>query len=121
MIKHFANFGILGAFALVSSAALVACGDDSGSGVFSMEKSFEMVLDKAINADFQCNPLQGPDCLKIIQALQGGQTVEKQTFMEEPWFVSEDVLKDISYKNNSGKDVTEPLIVVDKATVDEAY
>ena len=41
--------------------------------------------------------------------------------MEEPWFVSEDVLKDISYKNNSGKDVTEPLIVVDKATVDEAY
>lgn len=47
MIKHFANFGILGAFALVSSAALVACGDDSGSGVFSMEKSFEMVLDKA--------------------------------------------------------------------------
>ena len=47
MIKHFANFGILGAFALVSSAALVACGDDSSSGIFSMEKSFEMVLDKA--------------------------------------------------------------------------
>ena len=47
MIKHFANFGILGALALVSSAALVACGDDSGSGVFSMEKSFEMVLEKA--------------------------------------------------------------------------
>ena len=26
MIKHFVNSGILGAFALVSSAALVACG-----------------------------------------------------------------------------------------------
>lgn len=47
MIKHFVNSGILGAFALVSSAALVACGDDSSSGIFSMEKSFEMVLDKA--------------------------------------------------------------------------
>lgn len=48
MIKHFVNSGILGAFALVSSAALVACGDDSSSsGVFSMESSFEMVLSKA--------------------------------------------------------------------------
>ena len=48
MIKHFVNSGILGAFALVSSAALVACCDDSSSsGVFSMESSFEMVLSKA--------------------------------------------------------------------------
>jgi hypothetical protein len=33
--------------ALVPAIALVACGDDSSSGIFSMEKSFEMVLDKA--------------------------------------------------------------------------
>ena len=33
--------------ALVPAIALVACGDDSSSGTFSMEKSFEMVLDKA--------------------------------------------------------------------------
>lgn len=38
----------MGAVALVSSAALVGCGDDSSSsGVFSMEDSFEMVLAKA--------------------------------------------------------------------------
>lgn len=105
-------------------AAGVSYGVDGDVIVISFDActaGLQKVLDKEINADFQCNPLQGPDCLKIIQALQGGQTVEKQTFMEEPWFVSEDVLKDISYKNNSGKDVTEPLIVVDKATVDEAY
>ena len=35
------------AFALASTVALVACGDDSSSGVFSMDKSFEMVLEKA--------------------------------------------------------------------------
>ena len=33
--------------ALVPAIALMACGDDSSSGIFSMEKSFEMVLDKA--------------------------------------------------------------------------
>ena len=35
------------ALALASTLALVACGDDSSSGIFSMENSFEMVLDKA--------------------------------------------------------------------------
>lgn len=35
------------AFALLPAIALMACGDDSSSGIFSMEKSFEMVLDKA--------------------------------------------------------------------------
>ena len=34
-------------FALLPAIALMACGDDSSSGIFSMEKSFEMVLDKA--------------------------------------------------------------------------
>ena len=33
--------------ALASTLVLVACGDDSSSGTFSMEKSFEMVLEKA--------------------------------------------------------------------------
>ena len=35
------------ALALLPTIALVACGDDSSSGIFSMEKSFEMVLEKA--------------------------------------------------------------------------
>ena len=35
------------AFALLPAVALVACGDDSSSGIFSMDKSFEMVLEKA--------------------------------------------------------------------------
>ncbi len=79
------------------------------------------VLAGQINADFQCNPLQGPDCLNIIRTLQSGGEVAKQTFMAEPWYVAEDVLTSISYTNNAGEDVTEDLIVVDQAVVDGAY
>ena len=35
------------AFALLPAIALVACGDDSSSGILSMNDSFEMVLEKA--------------------------------------------------------------------------
>lgn len=79
------------------------------------------VLAGQINADFQCNPLQGPDCLNIIKTLEAGGEVEKQTFMTEPWYVAEDTLPSISYTNNAGEDVTEDLTVVDQAVVDGAY
>ncbi|OCN00335.1 ABC transporter substrate-binding protein [Clostridium sp. W14A] len=79
------------------------------------------VLSGKINADFQCNPLQGPFCADIISKLAAGQTVEKKTYMKEPWYVSEDVLTDISYTNNAGNDVTEPLIHVTQDVVDKAY
>lgn len=79
------------------------------------------VLAGQINADFQCNPLQGPDCLNIIKTLEAGGDVAKQTFMAEPWYVVEDTLANISYTNNAGEDVTEDLIVVDQAVVDGAY
>lgn len=79
------------------------------------------VLAGKINADFQCNPLQGPDCLNIIKKLEAGETVEKKTFMAEPWYVAEEGLSEISYTNNAGKEVTEPLVLVDQAVVDAAY
>lgn len=79
------------------------------------------VLDGKINADFQCNPLQGPDCLGIIKKLQAGETVPKQTYMAEPWFVSEPDLTSISYTNNAGENVTEDLVHVDQSIVDAAY
>ena len=79
------------------------------------------VLAGQINADFQCNPLQGPDCLNIIKTLEAGGEVEKQTFMTEPWYVAEDTLPNITYTNNAGEEVTEDLIVVDQSVVDGAY
>ncbi len=79
------------------------------------------VLAGKINADFQCNPLQGPFCADIISKLANKQTVEKKTYMKEPWYVAEDILKEISYTNNAGNNVTEPLVHVAQDTVDAAY
>ena len=79
------------------------------------------VLAGKINADFQCNPLQGPFCADIVSKLAAGQTVDKKTYMEEPWYVSEDALTDVTYTNNAGKEVTEPLVHVTQDVVDAAY
>jgi len=105
-------------------AAGVSYGVDGDVIVISFDActaGLQKVLAGEINADFQCNPLQGPDCLNIIKKLQAGETVDQKTFMAEPWYVAEDKLKEITYTNNSGNEVTEPLVVVDQAIVDAAY
>lgn len=79
------------------------------------------VLAGNINADFQCNPLQGPFCADIVSKLAKGETVEKKTYMTEPWYVAEDILTEITYTNNAGQKVTEPLVKVTQETVDAAY
>jgi ABC-type sugar transport system substrate-binding protein len=81
----------------------------------------QMVMDGDINADFQCNPLQGPDCAKIVADLAAGKDVQKQTFMAEPWYAHDDTVKQVSYKNAAGKDVTEDMIVVTQDIVDAGY
>ena len=81
----------------------------------------EYVQSGDINADFMCYPLQGEYCAKIIQQLKNGEDVEKQTFMTEPWYVAEDILPSITYTNNSGKEVTEDLVVVTDAASQASY
>lgn len=105
-------------------AAGVSYGVDGDVIVISFDActaGLQKVLAGEINADFQCNPLQGPDCLNIIKKLQAGEKVDQKTFMAEPWYVAEDKLTEITYTNNSGKEVTEPLVHVDQAVVDAAY
>lgn len=79
------------------------------------------VMAGKINADFQCNPLSGPDCAAIVEKLEAGEEVEKQTFMNEPWYVNEDILPSITYTNNAGEEVTEDLIVVTQDIIDADY
>jgi len=80
----------------------------------------EVVAGK-FNADFQCNPLQGQFLADTIKKLVAGETVESKTFMAEPWYVSEDTLKDITYTNSINKEVTEPLVVTTQAIADASY
>ena len=83
--------------------------------------ALEFVQTGDIVADFMCYPLQGEYCAAIIKDLQAGNTPSKETFMQEPWFVAEDVLADITYTNNAGEEVTEPLIQVTDAGSQAAY
>ena len=105
-------------------AAGVSYGTDGDVIVISFDAckaGLQMVLDGSIDADFQCNPLQGPDCAKIVKGLADGTDVQKQTFMAEPWYSHDDTVKNVSYTNAAGEDVTEDMIVVDQATVDAGY
>ena len=79
------------------------------------------VLAGKFNADFQCNPLQGPFCADILKKLVDKQTVPQKTYMVEPWYVSENLLKNISYTNNAGKSVTEDLIPVTQDIANSSY
>ncbi|MCR4568676.1 MAG: ABC transporter substrate-binding protein [Pseudobutyrivibrio sp.] len=81
----------------------------------------EYVQSGDINADFMCYPLQGEYCAKIIEQLEKGEEVDKQTFMQEPWYVAEDILKDITYTNNAGEEVTEELVQVTDAASQASY
>ena len=49
-----------------------------------------------INADFECNPLAAPFVEQVIQQLEAGETPEKEVYMEEHWYVNEDILDKIT-------------------------
>ena len=105
-------------------AAGVSYGVDGDVIVISFDAckaGLQMVLDGDINADFQCNPLQGPDCAKIVSELAAGKDVPEKTYMAEPWYAHDDTVKSVSYTNAAGKDVTEDIIVVDQSIVDAGY
>jgi ABC-type sugar transport system substrate-binding protein len=68
------------------------------------------VLSGKINADFQCNPLQGSSLASTLKKLVAKETVPQKTYMSEPWYVAEDTLKSITYTNNASKSATEDLI-----------
>lgn len=76
----------------------------------------ECVMSGEINADFECNPLAAPDVEKIIKQLEAGETPEKEVYMEEKWYVNEDILSSITVE---GKE--QALTVVTQEIVDAQY
>jgi galactofuranose transport system substrate-binding protein len=105
-------------------AAGVSYGADGDVIVISFDAckaGLQMVLDGDINADFQCNPLQGPDCATIVKQIANDESFEKTTFMAEPWYAHDDTVKSVTYTNAAGSEVTEDMIVVDQAIVDAGY
>jgi simple sugar transport system substrate-binding protein len=76
----------------------------------------EYVMSGDITADFECNPLAAPFVEEVIQTLQAGGTPDKEVYMEEHWYVNEDVLSSISV---DGED--QNLTVVTQDIVDAQY
>ena len=52
----------------------------------------------------------------VIQALQNGETPEKEVYMTEHWFVNEDILSSITVNGES-----QDLTVVDQTIIDAQY
>lgn len=67
----------------------------------------EYVQKGEINADFECNPLAAPFVEQVIKQLQAGETPEKEVYMEEHWYVNEDILSEITVDGEA-----QPLTVV---------
>lgn len=56
------------------------------------KKALEKVKTGAINVDVECNPYQGKYIEEIIQALETGQSIEKDNYVEEKVFTQKNVL-----------------------------
>ena len=66
----------------------------------SVRDALELVQEGLINVDIECNPEQGKYLEQVIQALENGETVEKQSYVPEKVFTQENVglyLEDRSY------------------------
>ena len=79
--------------------AIAQAGKTTGTGgditVISFDgtrKALEKVKTGAINVDVECNPYQGKDIEEIIQALETGQSIEKDNYVEEKVFTQKNVL-----------------------------
>lgn len=76
----------------------------------------ERVMAGEINADFECNPLAAPFVEEVIKKLENKETPEKEVYMEEHWFVKEDIIPSIEV-NGESMDMT----VVTQEIIDAQY
>ena len=52
----------------------------------AVQAALEAMQAGEINADFECNPLQGPKLAETIKRLENGEEVEKVQYIEETYF-----------------------------------
>ncbi|MGN0353798.1 MAG: ABC transporter substrate-binding protein [Muricoprocola sp.] len=52
----------------------------------AVKAAFDAMIEGNINADFECNPINGPRIKEVIQKLENGEEVEKIQYLEETYF-----------------------------------
>ena len=101
------------------TAAGVSYGVDGDVILISFDActaGLEFVKSGDINADFECNPLAAPFVEQVIQQLEAGETPEKEVYMEEHWYVNEDILSEITVSG-----AAQPLTVVTDEIIEAQY
>lgn len=73
----------------------------------------QMVCDGKINANFECNPMAAPTVSEIIQALEKGETPEKEVYVSEHWFAAEDNVTSITVNGEAQEVIHATQEVVD--------
>jgi simple sugar transport system substrate-binding protein len=76
----------------------------------------EYVMSGDITADFECNPLAAPFVEDVIKTIEAGGTPDQEVYMEEHWYVNEDILSSIDVDGES-----QNLTVVTQDIVDAQY
>ena len=76
----------------------------------------EYVMSGDISADFECNPLAAPAVKEVIDTLEAGGTPEKEVYMTEHWYVSEDIVPSITVN-----DKEQEMTIVTQEIVDAQY
>ena len=71
--------------------AIQSAGRTTGTGGDITVISFDGTK-KALEKDVECNPYQGKYIEEIIQALETGQSIEKDNYVEEKVFTQKNVL-----------------------------
>ena len=85
------TFGALQAISKAGRSAGTG-GDIAVISFDGTKKALERVKSGAINVDVECNPYQGKYIEKIIQALEAGQAIEKDNYVDEAVFTQKNVL-----------------------------
>ena len=61
----------------------------------AVKKALEYCLDGKINLCVECNPLHGPRVDELIKKYEAGEDIPKQTYVEETFFTSSTITKEI--------------------------
>ncbi len=85
-----------GAIDAIQEAGLT-CGENGRIKIISFDavsKAFDLMEEGLINADIECNPLQGKLIASIIEGLKKGEKVDKVSYMDGRVFEAKNAAKD---------------------------
>lgn len=88
------TFGVMRAFDEVG----LAYGGEDGIIIVSFDavrSALEACLEGKINLCVECNPLHGPRVVKIIQELEAGEGIFKESYVEEKIFSYKDITREV--------------------------